>query len=85
MGVGVGAQLLLGCRAWNKDPGRVPGLLVMQSKIVLHFVSKEVPLLGSSVFKGGGRLPLSSRLAVKKNSGMLALVGVRPPEEPVIP
>lgn len=30
------------------------GLLVMQSKIVLHFTSKEVPLEGSIVFKRGG-------------------------------
>ena len=54
------------------------------TEIVLHFISKEVPLQGSRVFKGGGRLLLSSRLAVK-NSGMLALVGVRPQGEPVIP
>lgn len=83
-GGGREAQLLLGCRVWNKDPGCVPGLLVTQSEIVLHFISKEVPLQGSRVFKGGRRLLLSSRLAVK-NSGMLALVGVRPQEEPVIP
>lgn len=30
------------------------GLLVMQSKIVLHFISKEVPSEGSIVFKGRG-------------------------------
>lgn len=62
----------------------MPGLLVTQSEIVLHFISKEVPLQGSSIFEGGGRLPLSSRLVVK-NSGTLALVGVRPRGEPVIP
>lgn len=83
-GRGRGAQLLLGSRAWNKNPGCMPGLLVTQSEIVLHFISKEVPLQGSSIFEGGGRLRLSSRLVVK-NSGMLALVGVRPRGEPVIP
>lgn len=56
---------------------RAPGT---QSKIVLHFVSKEVPLEGSIVFKGGGGgwILLSARLAVKKSSGMLARVGVPP-------
>lgn len=82
---GGGARHVLDSRVWSKNPGCVPGLLVTQSKIVLHFISKRVPLEGSSVFERGVRLLLSSRLAVKKSSGMLALVGVRPLGEPVIP
>jgi hypothetical protein len=35
-------------------PLDVSGLLVMQSRIVLHFISKEVLLEGSIVFKNGG-------------------------------
>lgn len=41
------------------------GLLGTQSKIVLHFISKEMPWEGSIVFKKG-RLLVSPRLAVKE-------------------
>lgn len=51
-----------------------------QSQIVLHFISsKEALLEGSIVFKG--ILPLSSRLAVKKSWGRLALAGAMPQGE----
>lgn len=73
---GGGAQRLLGSRARSKSPGRGSGLLVTQSKIVLHFISKDGPLEVSSVFKGWGRGLLSWRLA---------LAGVMPLGEPAIP
>lgn len=66
---------LPGSKVKSKTPGRVSGLLVTQSKIVLHFISKEVLLEGSIVFKG----VLSSRLAVKKSWGGLAPVGAMSP------
>jgi len=60
------------------------GFLVTGSKIVLHFVSRDVPLEVSIVSEGGRGL-FSSRLAVKKSLGMLALVGVTPLGELAIP
>lgn len=63
---------LPGSKVKSKNPGWVSGLLVTQSKIVLHFISKEVLLS----LKGGALL--SSRLAVKKSWGRLALVGAMP-------
>lgn len=44
--------------SWAEGAEQAPWMRVRapetQSKIVLHFVSKEVPLEGSIVFKGGG-------------------------------
>lgn len=43
-----------GRRVWRKDAGHASGLLVTQSEVVLHFISKEVPVEDSVVFKNGG-------------------------------
>lgn len=52
---GGGARRLPGSRAWSENPGCGSGFLVTQSKIVLHFISKDVPLEVSMVSKGVGR------------------------------
>lgn len=49
----------------------------MQSKIVLHFISKEVPQEALLSLQVGGSL-LTSMLTVKKSSGVLVLVHVMP-------